>query len=86
MKYVKMSAWAKIPLKKEAELVNNPDDINLKCLKIGRDYYDVDIMLMKYSKKEKCWIETNLEDILDKNYITSMNGNIREISSPPKIF
>lgn len=86
MKYVKMSAWAKVPLKKETEIVENPSDEYLKCLKIGKDYYDVSVMLMKYSKKEKCWIETDLEEILDQNYLLVMDGKFKEIKSPRKKF
>jgi hypothetical protein len=84
MKYVKMSITTDIPLKKEAEIVKYPTGENLKCVKIGKNYYDIDIMLMKYNKKEDCWIETDLDDILDEKYVSSLDSKFLEIKSKPK--
>lgn len=77
-----MSASAEVPLKRGTEIVANPSDDHVPCLKIDDEYYDVDIRLMKYIKEENVWIETELEDILDKEYVLVMESEISEIKAP----
>lgn len=86
MRYVKMSASAKVPLLHEAELTTHPDDENLQCLKIGKNYYDVEIMLMKFQESDNTWIETDLEDILDQRYLLEIDGKFEEITKSRKKF
>ncbi len=84
MKFVKATLAEKFALRKEAEIVVSPDDSHSKCLKIGNDYYNFDLCIMKYSKKEKCWIGVDDSEIIDNNYCLHFNDKLSEVKSPLK--
>ena len=84
MKYVKALATAKIPLIKDAEIVKWPDGEDGECLKIKDDFYDIEIVIVKYDKKKKDWIDVDAEEIWDTNFTLDIDAKYSEIKSKPE--